>query len=179
MNTQKQSKWIIDPNHSQIQFKVKHLAVSNVTGIFKTFKGTVTSPSDDFQNAEIDVEIDVNNLSTNQADRDQHLQSDLFFDAEKFPVIRFNGMLQKMKEEYVLEGDLTIRDISKTIKLEVHHTGIGQGRFGDTRAGFEINGKINRKDFGLTSSLLTETGNLIVGEEVKLHFDIQLIQEAK
>jgi len=173
------STWVIDPNHSEVQFKVKHLGISNIAGTFNTFKGEVTSKGDDFDNAEISFELETNSISTNHEVRDGHLKGEDFFDTERFPQIIFNGILQKNPDDYQLTGELTIRDINRKITLEAELTGAGKGRFGDTRAGFEINGKINRKDFGLTWHMLTETGDLIVGEEIKLHFDIQLIKQVQ
>jgi polyisoprenoid-binding protein YceI len=171
------SNWIIDASHSQVQFKVKHLAVANVTGIFKVFGGEVESFSEDFSGAKVNVTIDVDSIDTNNSERDNHLKSELFFDGSVFPVITFRGMLQKEIEDYILGGELTIHGVTQTIKLSAELTGIGKGRFGDERAGFEISGKINRKDYGLTWSMVTEAGSLIVGEEIKLHFDIELIRK--
>jgi polyisoprenoid-binding protein YceI len=178
MTTNAKAKWAIDPKHSEVQFKVKHLAIANVSGTFKIFKGDVQTTNDDFEDAEINFEIDVNSIDTNLEERDGHLKSPLFFDAQKFPKITFTGLLKKENDRYALEGDLTIRDAKNKVKLDVEHTGTGKGRLGDTRAGFEVTGNINRKDFGLTWSMLTEAGNLIVGEEVKLHFDIELVSQA-
>lgn len=170
--------WAIDANHSQIQFKVKHLMISNVSGTFKKFSGTVNSPSNDFADAEINFEIDTNSVDTNQPERDTHLKSPLFLDAEKFPKIKFQGHLQKTKQGHQLIGNLTICAVTKSVTMPVDFNGIGKGRFNDTRAGFELNTVINRKDFGLNFHLLTDTGSLVVGEEIKLHMDIQLLAQA-
>jgi polyisoprenoid-binding protein YceI len=177
MTQNTKSTWKIDSNHSLIQFKVKHLAISNVSGTFNVFKGDVQTESEDFSGAEIQFVLDTNSVDTNNSDRDAHLKSDAFFNAPKFPTISFNGKLHKMEDEYQLEGELTLLETTKVVKLNVEYSGTGKGRFGDTRAGFDVNGKINRKDFGLNFGLLTETGNLVVGEEVKLHFDVQLIKQ--
>jgi polyisoprenoid-binding protein YceI len=171
-------KWKIDPNHSEVQFKVKHLMISNVSGTFKIFHGDVDSDSEDFSNAEIHFEIDTNSIDTNLPERDSHLKSPLFLNAEKFPKILFNGILQKNEDGYELVGELTICATTRKVTLNVEFTGIGKGRFGDNRAGFELNGRINRKDFGLDWTLLTETGSLVVGEEIKLHCDMQLVAQA-
>ena len=170
--------WTIDPNHSEVQFKVKHLAVSNVNGTFKTFQGNVTTENEDFDQAKIQLTIDANSIDTNHEQRDSHLKAPEFFDTQKFPEILFDGLLYRKNDGYELEGNLTIRDIVKHITLAVEFTGAGKGRMGDTRAGFEINGKINRKDFGIVLNILTETGGLVVGEEIKLHSDIELIKQA-
>ena len=171
------STWSIDPIHSEVQFKVKHLAISNIAGTFKTFKGDVISPTEDFDNAEISLVIEADSIDTNHEIRDGHLKAEEFFDTAQFPQITFKGLLYKNADHYELRGDLTIRQNTRPIVLDVEFTGAGKGRNGDTRAGFEVNGKINRKDYGLSWSMLTETGGLIVGEEIKLHFDIQLIKQ--
>jgi len=175
--TTTKTKWAIDPKHSEVQFKVKHLMISNVSGTFKLFNGDVQSEGEDFNNAKIHFEIDTNSVDTNLEERDNHLKSPLFLDAQKYPNITFDGLLQKKADNYQLVGDVTIHGVKKSITMEVEHTGTGKGRFGDTRSGFEVNGKINRKDFELNASILTETGSMVVGEEVKLHFDIQLIKQ--
>ena len=169
--------WAIDPIHSVVQFKIKHLAVSNVTGNFNIFKGSLQTVSEDFNNAIIHFEIDTNSVNTNNNERDNHLKSELFFNSANFPKILFNGSLQKSEDNFQLIGELTMLETTKTIQLNAELTGIGQGRFGDTRVGFEIDGKLNRKDYGLNFGLVTETGNLIVGVEIKLHFDIQVIKQ--
>ena len=178
MTEKAKTKWKIDLNHSEVQFKVKHLMISNVSGTFKLFNGDVESEGDDFNNAKIAFEIDAASIDTNQPERDGHLKSPLFLDTEKFPEISFEGLLHKKNSHYELTGDLTLCAVKKSVIMEVDYTGTGQGRFGDIRAGFEVSGKINRKDFGLNFSLLTDTGSVVVGEEIKLHFDIQLLKQA-
>jgi polyisoprenoid-binding protein YceI len=169
-------KWAIDPQHSEINFKVKHLAISNVSGTIRGFNGTVISETADFDQAEIHFEAETNTIDTNNAIRDKDLRSDLFLNVSRFPKLTFTGLIRKTGGAYQLHGDLTLLETTKTIQLEVEHTGIGEGRFKDIRAGFEVSGKINRKDFGLTFNLLTEAGSLVVGEEIKLHCDIELIR---
>ncbi|MDJ1482710.1 YceI family protein [Cytophagaceae bacterium YF14B1] len=172
------SKWTIDLAHSEVQFKVKHLAISNVSGTFNLFSGEVHSDTDDFQNAQVSFQLLTSSIDTNNSERDTHLKSTMFLDVEQFPDILFNGFIRSHNEAYRLVGELTIKGITQAVTIEIEHTGTGTGRFGDTRAGFEGNAKINRKDFGLTFHLLTEAGSLVVGEEIKLHFDIQLIKQA-
>jgi polyisoprenoid-binding protein YceI len=171
------SKWVIDPMHSEIQFKVRHLAISNVTGTFRKFQGSLTSESEDLANGVVDVSIQAASIDTNNPDRDGHLRSEIFLDAERYPLMRYEGILQKEVGEYLLKGTLTIRDITLPVTLPVSFTGVGKGRFGDERAGFEASGVIHRKDFGLTWNMVTEGGGLIVGEDIKLHFDIQMIRQ--
>jgi polyisoprenoid-binding protein YceI len=129
MTQNHQSKWVIDAGHSEVQFKVKHLAISNVAGTFKLFKGDVLSDSEDFNAAKVQCIIDVSSLDTNNAQRDEHLRSDIFFDVQKFPEIVFNGELKKKNDNYELAGDLTIRDVIKPIVMAVEYTGTGKGRF--------------------------------------------------
>lgn len=174
-DTLAQTKWAIDPAHSEVQFKVKHLVISTVTGTFKSFQGSVTSESEDFDKSSIEFSIDANSIDTNNADRDGHLKSADFFDTANYPTLSFkNGILSKKGGDYVLTGDLTIRDVTKKVELEVEYGGTVKDPWGNTKAGFEINGKINRKDFGLTWNAATEAGGVLVGEEVKLHINIQL-----
>jgi polyisoprenoid-binding protein YceI len=169
--------WVIDPGHSEVQFKVKHLAIANVAGTFKTFSGQVVCDGEAFTGATVSFEMDAISMDTNNAERDKHLRSGVFLNAEKFPKITFSGVLIKDDDPYRLTGDLTLLAMTKRISLSVEHTGTGTGRFNDTRAGFEISGKINRKDFGLDFNLLTEMGSLVVGEEIRIHADIELIRQ--
>jgi polyisoprenoid-binding protein YceI len=172
------TKWAIDAGHSEIRFKVKHLAIANVSGVFKSFRGTAESNSDEnFENTKVYFEIDTQSLDTNNADRDGHLRSNLFLDADNFPKITFSGILQKKDDEFALTGDLTILQTTKPVFFQVEYTGSGTGRFNDRRAGFEVNGKINRKDFGLNFHLLNDAGNMVVGEEIKIGCDIELIRQ--
>jgi polyisoprenoid-binding protein YceI len=176
MQVKNNGNWKVDSGHSTVQFKVKHMAIANVSGTFNTFEGQVSSGGIDFEDALVNFNIEAESLNTNNRERDQHLRSELFFDTQRFPQLIFAGRLVKGKEDYELLGALTIRDVTKQISLQAEFTGAGEGRFGDKRAGFELNGKINRKDYGLTWSMLTEAGGLIVGEEIKLHFDIELVK---
>lgn len=171
------TKWSVDPTHSEVQFKVKHLVISTVTGFFKKFNGTVESQDEqDFDGAKVNFSIESASVDTNQTDRDNHLKSADFFSAEEYPTIEFsNGKLEKTGDnEYVLSGPLTIRGNTKDVKLDVEFGGIMTDPWGNTKAGFEVNGKINRKDFGLAWNTITESGGMLVGEEVKLHFNIQI-----
>ncbi|MBL7856706.1 MAG: YceI family protein [Cyclobacteriaceae bacterium] len=168
--------WGIDPTHTEVQFKVKHLVISTVTGFFKKFSGSVETESDDFNGASVSFSIDVNSIDTNQADRDAHLESPDFFAADQYPTIEFkSGELKKVSDStYKLIGPITIRETTKIIELDVDFGGTVKDPWGNTKAGFEINGKINRKDFGLNWNALTEAGGFVVGEEVKLHINAEL-----
>lgn len=169
------TKWAIDPTHTEVQFKVKHLVIATVTGFFKKFSGSVEAEGDDFNGAAAEFSIDVNSLDTNQADRDGHLKSDDFFAASAHPEITFrNGKLVKKGDAYDLTGDLTIRNTTKAVTLKAEFGGTVKDPWGNTKAGFEINGKINRTDFGLKWNAVTEAGGVVVGEEVKLHLNVEL-----
>jgi polyisoprenoid-binding protein YceI len=172
------TKWGVDASHSEVQFKVKHLVISTVTGFFKKFSGSVESESDDFDGAKVNFSIDANSIDTNVADRDAHLKSPDFFAVEQYPTINFkNGVLKKeSNEEYKLRGDLTIRDVTKPIELSVEYNGIVADPWGNTRAGFEITGQVNRKDYHLAWGAITEAGKVVVSDEVKLHFNIEVIK---
>lgn len=167
-------KWAIDPAHTEIQFKVKHLVISTVTGSFKTFEGEVTTENEDFDGAKVNFEIDVNSIDTRSTDRDNHLKSDDFFAAEKYPKLTFSGVLNKTGGDYALVGDLTIRDTTRKVELDVDYNGTVKDPWGNSKAGFEITGKLNRKDFGLTWNTITEAGSMLVGEDVKLDISAQL-----
>ncbi len=170
------STWVIDPGHSTIQFKVKHLAIANVTGTFRSFSGGAETYDETFEGAKVYFEMDAASVDTNNTERDNHLRSALFFDVAQYPKITFTGSFSKAGDGYLLQGGLTIRGTTKTISLEAEHTGTGPGRFNDTRAGFEVSGKINRKDFGLDINLVAGAGNLVVGEDIKFQIDAELIK---
>ena len=175
------TKWVLDPMHSEVQFKVKHLVISTVSGFFKSFTGELTTDNDDFSDASIDFSLDIASIDTNQTQRDEHLKSDLFFDAEKYPNLTFkSSSFTKTDEEdeYELKGDLTIKDITKPVTLAVEFGGSATDFYGNTKAGFEITGKINRKEFGLTWDGVTEAGSVVVGEDIKLLINVQFAKQA-
>jgi polyisoprenoid-binding protein YceI len=169
------TKWAIDPTHTEVQFKVKHLVIATVTGAFKKFSGSVEAEGDAFDGAETEFSIDVNSIDTNQSDRDAHLKSEDFFAAASYPQITFkNGKLVQKGEAYDLVGDLTIRDFTKRVTLKAEYGGTVTDPWGNVKAGFEINGKISRTEFGLKWNAVTEAGGVVVGDEVKLHLNVEL-----
>jgi len=174
------TKWVLDPMHSEVQFKVKHLVISTVTGSFKTFEGQLETANDDFTGANISFSLDVDSIDTNQPQRDGHLKSAEFFDAEQFPKITFKSTSFTKEDdgEYKLTGDLTIKGVTKSETLEVEHGGIAGDFYGNTKAGFEISGKINRKDFGLSWAGVTDTGSVVLGDEIKLLINVQFAKQA-
>ena len=171
--------WNIDPTHSEIQFKVKHLVISTVTGYFRSFNGTLMTEGDDFEGASITFEADIDSIDTNNNDRDTHLKSDDFFNAEEFPKLKFESTSFKNTggDSYELTGNMTIRDTTKEITLDVTHGGTVEDPYGQTKAGFEINGSLNRKEFGLKWNAVTEAGSVVVGDEVKLHMNVQVTEK--
>lgn len=174
------TKWVMDPLHSEVQFKVKHLVISTVTGSFRKFEGEVVTESEDFQDSEIDFSLDVDSIDTTQEARDQHLKGTDFFDAEQFPKITFKSTSLKKVDgsDYKLNGDLTIKGITKPVTLNVEFGGSAADFYGQTKAGFEITGKISRKEFGLTWDPVTEAGSIVVGDEIKLIINAQFTKQA-
>ncbi|MBN2731229.1 MAG: YceI family protein [Balneolaceae bacterium] len=170
--------WNIDPTHSEVQFKVKHLVISTVTGSFGSYNGRIEADGDDFENAKATFAADIDSISTNNEDRDQHLKSDDFFNAEAHPQLKFESTsFEKVGDgEYKVTGELTIRDVTKEIELDVVHGGTVTDQYGQTKAGFEVEGIINRKEFGLTWSAVTEAGNVVVGDKIKLQLNVQFIK---
>jgi polyisoprenoid-binding protein YceI len=171
--------WSIDPLHSEVLFKVKHLVISTVTGSFKTFSGTITSEDDSFENAKIQFNIDVKSIYTNQEQRDAHLKTSDFFEADTYPEIKFQSTSFKKvdDENYKLIGDLTMRGVTKPVELNAEFGGSEKDQHGNTKYGFEVTGKINRKEFGMTYNALTEAGGLALGEDIKLIANVQVVKQ--
>ncbi len=177
METAIKEKWVIDTTHSEIGFKIKHLMISNVKGIFSEFDASIYTTGDDFTTAEIDCWINVASIETGNADRDKHLKGPDFFDAEHHPQISFlSNTYDNVDKDgsYELWGTLTMKGISKKIKLDVEFGGVVKDPWGNEKAGFSINGKINRKDWELNWNNLLETGGVMLGEQVTVNCDIQL-----
>ena len=175
------TQWVLDPTHSEIQFKVKHLVISTVTGVFKSFSGTATSDRDDFSDAQINFSLDIASIDTNQEQRDQHLKSVDFFDSEKFPRLTFvSTSFKKVSgETYKLEGHLTIKDVTAPISLDAEFGGSAVDFYGNTKAGFEVTGKISRAAFGLVWNGVTEAGSIVVSDDVKLIANVQFAKQAE
>ena len=174
------TKWVLDPAHSKIGFKVRHLMISNVLGNFKDFEGEIISDGNNFTNSSVKLSIKTASVDTEIADRDTHLKSTDFFDAEKFPVMTFNStsMEDLGDDTFELKGLMKIKDVEKPVKLAVEFGGVMKDPWGNEKAGFSINGKINRKDFGLSWNAALEAGGVLVGEEVKIICDIELAKQA-
>lgn len=168
------TNWKLDPTHSEIEFKVKHMMISTVTGSFSEFDATAETEDDSFKNAEFAFNAKVDSISTKNEDRDTHLKSDDFFNAEQFPQLTFKS--KSFNGEKMI-GDLTIRDVTKEITLDVDFNGIAEDPYGQTKAGLEATGTINRKDFNLSWSAVTEAGNIVVSDKVKLIANLQFIKQ--
>lgn len=171
--------WVIDPTHTEIAFKVKHLMISNVKGSFGEFSGQVVTEGDDFSTADINFQINPASISTGVADRDGHLKSPDFFDVENFKEITFtSGKLSKTgDDEFALSGNLTIKGVSQPVNLDVEFGGLMTDPWGNEKAGFTLSGKISRKDFGLTWNAALEAGGVLVGEEIRISCDVELAKQ--
>lgn len=173
-------KWSLDPTHSEVQFKIKHLMITNVTGSFTKYEVTAETDDEDFMTADISFTADVNSVTTHNEQRDGHLKGADFFDAEKFPQITFKATKYENVDHdgsYELYGDLTIKGITKNIKLDVEFGGLMKDPWGNVKAGFTINGKINRKDWGLNWNAALETGGMLVSDDVRISCEIQLVKQ--
>lgn len=172
------TKWSIDSTHSEVGFKVKHMMFTNVSGKFKTYDAEITTEDDDFTKSEISFSADINSIDTNNTDRDNHLKSADFFDAENHPKLTFKSLsLTKSGDEYQLTGELTLHGITKTVKLDAEVSGLLKDPWGNTKVAMNISGKINRKDWGLNWNSALETGGVLVGEDVKLNIELQLLKQ--
>lgn len=173
------SIWAIDPTHSEIGFKVKHMMFTNVSGKFNAFEASIENEDDQFDTSVVSFSAEVNSVDTNNADRDNHLRSADFFDVEQFPKISFKSTgIKKINEgQFKVSGDLTIKDVTQNITLDAEYSGLMKDPWGNTKAGVSLNGKINRKEFGLTWNAALETGGVLVGEDIKLAAEVQLIKQ--
>ena len=175
------TKWVLDPMHSEVQFKIKHLVISTVTGSFNTFAGALESAGDDnFDNAKVEFSLDVDSINTNQEQRDAHLRGEEFFDSAQFPHIKFEStsFVKTGGNEYQVTGNLTVKDVTNSVTLEAEYGGSAVDFYGNHKAGFEVSGKINRKEFNLTWGAVTEAGSIVVGDDVKLLFNVQFAKQA-
>lgn len=177
MENSQTEKWVIDPVHSEIDFKIRHLMITNVKGSFKEFDASIYTTGNDFLTAEVDCWINAASVDTGNEDRDTHVKSADFFDVEQFPQITFKADTYEKVDgdgSFELWGGLTIKGITKKIKLDVEFGGIMKDPWGNEKAGFTINGKINRKDFDLNWNTALETGGVLISDEVKINCEIQL-----
>jgi len=173
------TKWVLDPSHSEVGFKVKHMMFTNVSGKFSDFNVDVETEADDFTKSAIRFEADMASVSTGNNDRDNHLRGEDFFDVTQFPKMSFaaGSLRQKDGDDYELAGDLTMHGITRPVSLDVEYGGLGKDPWGNIKAGFSISGKINRKDWGLAYNAVLDNGGLLLGEDIKLHIEIQLVKQ--
>lgn len=171
--------WALDPTHSEIGFKVKHLMITNVSGSFTKFNVEASSEDESFKKASIVFTADIDSITTNNEQRDGHLKSPDFFDSANHPqlVIKADG-LEGEGENRKLNGTLTMRGVTKPISMNVEFGGVAKDPWGNTKAGFTLTGVVNRKDFGLNWNAPVEAGGVLVSEDVKLHAEIQLVKQA-
>ncbi|HZH69207.1 MAG TPA: YceI family protein [Flavobacteriaceae bacterium] len=170
--------WALDPTHSELTFKVRHMMISNVKGEFKDF--TIDVKGDDLLNSDFQANIATTSVNTNNTDRDNHLRSADFFDSENHPALTFKstGITQKEGNEYKLKGLLSIKGVSKEITLDIEYGGINKDPWGNEKSGISFEGKINRKDWGLNWNTALETGGVLVSDEVKLYGELQFVKQS-
>lgn len=173
------NKWVVDPVHSEVQFKVKHLMITNVSGSFGEFNASAITEEDDFSTAQLEFSAKINSISTNNEQRDKHLKSADFFDAENYPELTFKSeRIEKIEDDnFTVFGIFTIKGISKEVKLNMEFGGISKDPYGTIKAGLSITGRLNRTDFGLTWNAALETGGVMVSEEVRLNADFQFVKK--
>ena len=175
------TKWTLDPIHSEVIFKIKHLMISTVTGNFKKFNLVAETETDDFSSVKkIEFTADVDSITTNNDQRDGHLKSPDFFNVNVYPQLQFTGKKYDVNDgEGTISGELTMHGVSRPVILKVEFGGIVQDPYGQTKAGFTVTGKLNRKEFGLSWGTVTETGNVVLGDEVKINAEIQLVKKVE
>lgn len=168
--------WNVDKMHSAVKFSVSHLVISEVDGSFKIFDGKMVAAKEDFTDAKINFTVDVTSINTDNVNRDGHLKSDDFFNAEKFPNMTFvsTSFKKKSGSTYELTGNLTIRDVTKKVTFAVKYGGTAKDPYGNTKAGFKATGSINRLAYGLKWNNLTEAGGAVVGEDVDLTVNLEM-----
>lgn len=173
------TKWVLDPTHSELGFKIKHLMISNVTGFFNKFQVEGETENDDFSTARIHLTADMNSIDTHNAQRDAHLRNGDFFAADKHPEMVFEstGVERVDGENFHLLGNLTLKDVTKPVQLDVEFNGITKDPWGGERAGFVVSGKIKRSQWGVNFNGILETGGAMLGEEVKIQSEIQLVKQ--
>lgn len=178
--TATRTNWVLDPTHSEVNFKVKHLMIANVKGAFQKFNASIEAVGTDFANARVQATLDASSIFTNEENRDKHLRSADFFDVEKHPHLQFNGTEMKhvSGDDYTLTGDLTIKGITKPVTLEVEFGGRNTDPWGNEKLAFALNGRINRKDWGLNWNAALETGGVLVSDEVRLSAELQFAKQA-
>src|SRR5215475_3582838 len=173
------TKWVLDPSHSEVEFKVKHMMISNVSGKFTKFDATVETEGEDFMTAKVNFTAEIDSINTGNEGRDGHLKGADFFDAANFPALSFVATKYENVDNdgsYEVWGDLTIRGVTRNIKLDAEFGGVIKDPWGNTRAGITVSGKINRKEFGVQFHAVTDTGGIVVSDEVRIHVALEFIK---
>src|SRR5437762_2164062 len=173
--------WTVDPMHTQVEFSAKHMGLMTVKGHFTKVRAAIDLNEDDFTASSVEATIDTHSLITNDARRDAHLKSPDFLDVEQFPTITFKStrIQRATHDQYKMTGDLTIRDLTRPLTLDVVYSGQAKDPMGGVHAGFSAYSTINRKDWGLTWNVALETGGFLVGEEVKLALEVEVLRSAE
>lgn len=173
------AKWVIDPSHSLVEFSVKHMMIATVKGRFGAIDGVITVDPNDLTTASVHVKIDVSSIDTREVKRDEHLRSADFFDVEKFPQITFQSrsITPAGDGEYNLVGDLTMHGVTRPVTLVSTFTGQGKDPWGNDRIAFSAEGKVDRKEFGLTWNAALEAGGVLVGDQVKISIEVEAIRQ--
>ncbi len=173
------TKWVLDPTHSELGFKIKHLMISSVSGSLKSFQAEVETHGEDFTTAQISLSADMASISTNNDQRDAHLRNSDFFEVEKYPELKFTSTkLEKIDNDtFALSGDLTLKGVTRPVKLNVEFNGVTKDPWGGERAGFVVTGKINRSDWGVNFNGVLETGGVMLSEEVRIFSEVQLVKQ--
>ncbi|WP_444660125.1 YceI family protein [Flavobacterium columnare] len=179
---QNSTKWVIDPSHTKVGFSVRHFGISETDGLFRNYSATVNAENEDFSDFQVSVNVQIDSIDTNDAQRDTHLKTNDFFNAEKFPEMKFESTKLETtttNNQYKMHGNLTIRDITKQVVFDLEYAGtVPEDPYGNTKVGFFISGSINRQDFGLSFNVLLGTGNLAVSDNVKINIPVQLLKVA-
>jgi polyisoprenoid-binding protein YceI len=173
------TKWILDPSHSEVEFKVKHMMISTISGKFTKFDADLQTEDEDFMTAKVSFTVDTDSITTNNEQRDGHLKASDFLDTANFPKIKFVAAKYENVDNdgsYEVYGDLTIRGVTKQVKLDAEFGGVIKDPWGNTRAGVTVSGKINRKEFGVQFHAVTETGGIVVSDEVRIHVALEFIK---
>ena len=175
-----QTTWTVDKSHSKVGFSVSHLVITDVDGFFKDYEAQISSNGDDFSTANVELKVNTSSIFTDNEKRDDHLRSDDFFNSEKYPQMTFKGKSMKKvgDKKYKLTGDFTIRDVTKQVELDVKYNGMVKDPWGNTKAGFKITGEIDRFDYNLKWDKAIEAGSLVVGKDVELVIDLQLVKKS-
>ena len=174
------TKWVVDPTHSELGFKIKHLMISNVSGSLKSFGAEVEMDEADFSTAQINLTAEMASITTNNQQRDGHLLTSDFFEVEKYPELKFTSTeIEKIDNDtFALYGELTLKGVTKPVKLNVEYNGVTKDPWGGERSGFLVTGKINRSEWGVNFNGVLETGGVMLSEEVRINSEIQLVKQA-